>query len=508
MAAFVIGSDPPVARSWPPSAPVVVALATGMAALTLWSMLHGLGAGPLGDWDEATYAEIAREMTQRGDWLTPMWNGHAFYDKPPLVLWLMAVSLSSVPWTELAVRLVSAASGIGSVALTMWLTRRMLASVDAALIASLVLIVGSLDPYANFVQLARAGMLDVPLTLVTVWAAAHTWLAERDPRHWRFAGVALGVAIMVKSVAAMTTLCVIGTGVIYLAVRDRPRLRVQFREIVAAAALAAAIALPWHLMQIVLHGRAFIDSYFVQNVVDKATTAADGNVGGRGFYFVMLWRGFGGWAVLFVPAMMVVLWRAFRRGDRRAALLSGWTVMPFMLFAAARTKLAWYLVPVYPALAIATAWLVSDALPRRARLGTIAILMAATAIWNSRSLEPIEWTRDVKALGACVARAAAPTETIAYFDPAGRYQHYQRAFWNVRPSVRFYADRPVTAIVTAQDLDGFLEAGGRLVWAERSDAKAGMDARLRVAATAGTQVLLAVPSVERGLFAARECEQR
>src|ERR1051325_553677 len=45
----------------------------------------------LQSWDEAVYAESAKEMAQEGDWLTPHWNEEPFYQKPPLAIWMTAI---------------------------------------------------------------------------------------------------------------------------------------------------------------------------------------------------------------------------------------------------------------------------------------------------------------------------------------------------------------------------------------------------------------------------------
>src|SRR5690348_16058615 len=175
-------------------------LLAGLALIALWTCFHLLGIDSLGDWDEATYAQIAREMLRSGQWMTPVWNGHLFYDKPPLVFWLMSASMWLLRSPELAVRLVPAICGVLAIALTVWLARDMLGD-TAAVLAGLVLLVGSPNPYGNFVRLAREGMLDVPLTACTVWAVLQFSRGLQEPRAWRWIGVPLGLAFMVKSFA-------------------------------------------------------------------------------------------------------------------------------------------------------------------------------------------------------------------------------------------------------------------------------------------------------------------
>ena len=42
--------------------------------------------------DEGRYAQIAREMLQRGEWIVPHLQGEPYLDKPPLFYWLVMLS--------------------------------------------------------------------------------------------------------------------------------------------------------------------------------------------------------------------------------------------------------------------------------------------------------------------------------------------------------------------------------------------------------------------------------
>ncbi|RPJ06635.1 MAG: glycosyltransferase family 39 protein, partial [Deltaproteobacteria bacterium] len=51
----------------------------------------------LGQWDlwnpdEPRYAQVSREMVNRGDWVLMHFNGEIYPDKPPLFFWLVAFS--------------------------------------------------------------------------------------------------------------------------------------------------------------------------------------------------------------------------------------------------------------------------------------------------------------------------------------------------------------------------------------------------------------------------------
>ena len=74
------------------------------------SFFWRLGSYGLFDLDEGLYVEAAREMNLTGDFVTPRVNGIEFFEKPPLVYWLSAVSQRIAGKTEFAARLPAAAA--------------------------------------------------------------------------------------------------------------------------------------------------------------------------------------------------------------------------------------------------------------------------------------------------------------------------------------------------------------------------------------------------------------
>ena len=85
---------------------------------------YGLGAVPLLGPDEPRYAEVAREMFARGDWVTPTLGGHAWFEKPALAYWMMMAAYRLFGVTEFAARTGSALAGVLTVLTVGWVARR------------------------------------------------------------------------------------------------------------------------------------------------------------------------------------------------------------------------------------------------------------------------------------------------------------------------------------------------------------------------------------------------
>ena len=102
-----------------------------------------LGTIPLIDPDEGRYAEIPREMLERGDFITPFLNYVKYFEKPPLHYWLNALSFSLFGENEFAARFPGALMGLMTVLLTYHVGRKLFGRREgllAALILAFVLL--------------------------------------------------------------------------------------------------------------------------------------------------------------------------------------------------------------------------------------------------------------------------------------------------------------------------------------------------------------------------------
>jgi 4-amino-4-deoxy-L-arabinose transferase-like glycosyltransferase len=123
-----------------------------------------LGTAALWDEDETWYASCAREMIERGDWVVPMFNGHVFPEKPPLMFWTMIAGFKLFGETELAARFFSAVFGVATALVTYHLGRRLFS--DRVAFLGGVITASSII----FTVSARAATVDAALVLLTTAA--------------------------------------------------------------------------------------------------------------------------------------------------------------------------------------------------------------------------------------------------------------------------------------------------------------------------------------------------
>lgn len=202
-----------------------------------------LGIYPLYDPSESRYAEMGRKMLETGNWITPMIDyGIPFWGKPPLTLWLTAMSLGFGWINAFFARLPSLLLGIGMVGIVFQLakTQRNQASAYFS-----VLILASTTA---FFVLAGTVAMDQCLTFGTTLALASFWLALREKQAlWGYVFfIGLSIGILAKGpIALVLTGITIG---LWTLLTGRWLDIWQRIPWITGAALMLCISVPWFLI--------------------------------------------------------------------------------------------------------------------------------------------------------------------------------------------------------------------------------------------------------------------
>lgn len=420
----------------------VLLLILALVAATV--MFWRLGEGSLGDYDEAAYAQIAQEMLWRNDFNTLRWNGIEFFDKPPLCLWFTALSYKVFGINEFAARVVSAFSGVLVILLVYILGRdlfgRRIVGLGAAII--LLAINRNLSSHGcNFVSLARVGMLDMPLILMITLSVWFVWRSQRDAKWLILLGIPLGLGLMVKSVAGF-----MAYGIVVLFLLTDSRFFRRWKKFLWGFLLSMLVAMPWHLGQLLIWGRAFWNSYMVSLTVGYVT-GEQGHTRDPFFYFRIIRQGFPILYPLVALAVAYGVYRALRHKDRAATLLLCWTLVPMLLYNISRSKIGWYIIPTYPALALLTMNLLASVL--RKELALLLVLIGTMAFHpilpSAKDFNP-----DVKSVASYSKYVVSETAILVNYWPG--------SYW-IRPSALFYAGRPLLLVTDEQALRRLLVNG-------------------------------------------------
>ncbi len=322
----------------------------------------------IGSQDEAVYGREAIGMATGGDWLTPTYLGRYALNKPPMLQWLTAASIRLFgvsAWSLRVPSLVSAALVTALLFAFVWRAQSILAATCAVvLLASSHL----------FYVFARLTMTDMPLCL---WITAAMVAIARDPAMersatlWTFA-VSTGAAVLTKGIAGALPLLAL---TIYFALapsdaRPRPA------RMLAAAGIALAVAMPWHLYQLAVHPRWFTAEYILQQHLAVGLMAPPqySDETHLVFYARRLFAMDPVLTLLAVAGLIVTV-----RKWRRNAVALAWVASVIVGLFVIRYRSNYYLLPLLPVLAALAAQVV-PALPRRASALTLAVLVAITGV--------------------------------------------------------------------------------------------------------------------------------
>ncbi len=437
---------------------LVVLFCGGVVYLTLFYQLGNLSF--FGS-DEPRYARVGEEMNLRGSYITPTLNFRPWLEKPPLLFWLEAVSFRLFGVHEWSARLPAATLALLSLFIVALLAED-LAGRRVALFTVLILCTSGL-----FFVFARAASTDTLLVALLTTAMVCGFQATRSPSNlWAAsAGLALGLAVLAKGPVAV----VLFAGVFGLYFLLEQKLGWNLKQIILATILFSFTTVPWFWQVWKENGYDFVATFWINHHLARFVTDIHHHSEPFWYYLVVLALGFFPWVCFLGSAL-------FRTWQRRKHLLSTsyrpelflwlWVIVPFSFFSFSESKLAGYILPVFPPLAVIVAlewehWLKGDLISHRMMrpqfmvLGAYALAVVVTLIWGTHLVY------DSVALGILLASPILGGITCAYIEFRKRHPvaifltlvatmtlFASLAYWRAAPVVDdYYSSRNLSQLI-------------------------------------------------------------
>jgi 4-amino-4-deoxy-L-arabinose transferase-like glycosyltransferase len=354
-----------------------VAIATLVLAFNLalapWTTLW--------DRDEPRFAQAAVEMEQSGNLLYPTFNGELRPDKPILIYWLMASSVRVLGPTELAVRCWSALGAALACLFTFAIGRRLF-SARVGLMAMLILASSPLIA----VEAMAATTDAVLLAAITAAMAAFVALLEGAGRQRALAMLAMAAALalaqLTKGPPGLAIPLLVMAGTMGLARRAKENPPGIGPLIVVAAVISLLVFAAWAVPADRATGGDLAAAGFGHHVLHRMVTPLEGH-GGHflfylPFYLPVVLIGFLPWIVHLPGSVCALVSGEFGNRNSRA-LLASWIALPIVVFSLVATKLPHYVLPIWPALALAVAATLDSA--RRGRVGGRTMTWLGRGTW-------------------------------------------------------------------------------------------------------------------------------
>lgn len=374
-----------------------------LALLAIATYFFGLSIPLLGP-DEPRYAQVAREMFERGDWITPTLGGHNWFEKPALLYWLEMASFNLFGVSEFAARLGPALFGLGTVA-ALWLLGKSIATevTEKSKVFSSALSVSSeAVSFANWLALIAASTLGIlvfsrgasfditvtfPMTaaLVSFFIFDHAQHkhavaipTSRDSDTPRRAVLPLilfyffvGVALLAKGLIGIVFPYAII--VVYYVLSRRMPSREFVVSVIWGTLFAFAVAAIWYLPMYLRHGWEFVDEFFLQHHFQRFTSNKYKHPQPFYFFFWVLPLMTLPWLPFFLAAVWKVGKRIFHhrateiteKDENESIRLPfsvsplllfsiSWLAVPLIFFSLSGSKLPGYILPALPPAIIIT----------------------------------------------------------------------------------------------------------------------------------------------------------
>jgi 4-amino-4-deoxy-L-arabinose transferase-like glycosyltransferase len=322
-----------------------------LAGFCAFLFLYGLAQFGLIGADEPRYAQVAREMLERRDWITPVLGGQAWLEKPPLYYWQAMLTYKIFGVSDWAARLPSAIDATLLVLAVYFFLRRFRPGfeLDGALIVA---------SSAGIIGYSRAASTDMPLAaaftigMLGWWA----WRASGNRLYLLafYSGVALGT-LAKGPVAAFLAAAVI---IAYAGTARDLRLAVKTLWL-PGILLFCAIALPWYFL-VQMRNPQFLREFIVEQNLGRFSQNLYHHVQPFWYYIPVAALALVPWTVFVIAAFIQPVRQSWARQKVTYSaesdvqhdfnLFAGyWLIVPVIFFSLSRSKLPGYILPALPA---------------------------------------------------------------------------------------------------------------------------------------------------------------
>ncbi len=309
---------------------------------------YGLGAFGLVGADEARYAQVAREMLDRADWITPTLQAKPWLEKPVLYYWEAMLSFRAFGVSDRTARLPAAFDAAILIAAIYFFLRRFRpgSELDGALITA---------SCVGVIIFAHAAATDMPLAAAFSIAllAWYAWFESSRHRYLAASYIFLALGTLAKGPVAPALAAVI----IFLFVAAKRDWRALSRTLwIPGIALYLAVALPWYIA-VQLRNPEFFRFFILEHNLARFSQDVYHHHQPWWFYVPVFLLAMMPWTfalILAVAERARLIWSEGKQAfaspeDSWPLFLLLWMLVPVVFFSASQSKLPGYILPAVPA---------------------------------------------------------------------------------------------------------------------------------------------------------------
>ena len=323
--------------------------------------------------DEPRYAQVAREMLARHDWVTPTLGGIPWLEKPPLYYWQAILAYRLFGVSDWAARLPAVFDAFLLVLAVYWFMRRFRLGLelDGALIVATT---------AGVAGFARAASTDMPLT-ASFSIAMLAWYAWFESGEKKFLAAFYGfLALAMLAKGPVAPFLAIAVIVIFAALQRSAKIALKTLWI-PGILLGCVIALTWYVL-VQLRNPQFFHEFIVEHNLARFGSNLYHHPEPFWYYIPVTLLGWVPWSILTIAALVAAM-RQLRSpvGDTLRSFLLIWVGVIVIFFSISQSKLPGYVLPAIPAGAILAAGLIrARSSPEKIATGIRFVIASAQAL--------------------------------------------------------------------------------------------------------------------------------
>ncbi|RMG04501.1 MAG: glycosyltransferase family 39 protein, partial [Nitrospirae bacterium] len=318
--------------------------------------------------DEPKYASAAEEMLKTGDFITPRFNCHVRFDKPPMIYWMIALSYKIFGVSDWAARLPSILAALGVILITYRFSKEMWDGTVAVISSSVFSSILHVWVMSRAVAPEMVLVFFETLSIYLLWKG----LNFKSRKHIILAYIPMALGFLTKGpLGVIVPAMVCGLFFLY---RDGFRNTVKGLFTPTGILLFCIIGLPWYVAMIKIHGYRYFEEFFLYHNLYRFT----GRARQHPFAFYYYIPIFLGSLYIWLPFSAGVF-RVIKEGFRERSselFLFVWMVSVLIFFSVSANKLHNYILIAYPPISILTAISINRRLPSTNLIRSGFVIMA------------------------------------------------------------------------------------------------------------------------------------
>lgn len=333
--------------------------------------------------DEVFYSLSAKEMIQQKTWLVPQMFGQPQFEKPILTFWLLRLSFSFFGITSFAARFPPALFAMLGCLTVYYFCQIAYKNKDKSFLCALILMSSGL-----YIGLARFLLTDMIFSILILMSLASFYTGYINPKH-KTKGILL---FFIFSALAVLTKGLLGVGlpiliVVAFLVMQKNLQFLKTQTTFWGSIVFLILALPWYVFMIKHFGQSFMNEFFYNDHIRRILEAEHSSSDTWYFYPITMTLGMLPWTIFLISSLAWLIRLCREKSiDPVYHFLASWILVVFVIFQMAHSKLASYIFPLMPALAIITGDYIFMLLKNKKNKSLLIMIMLSSLLLVGLSL--------------------------------------------------------------------------------------------------------------------------